>query len=208
VGSAQQAQNRILEPVDYVEMPRLTFGAEFTMSLCWFGRGPAIPPEVYDSGPVRATENAAIDFCTLFNDGFSAQKESSSVGADGIDNMVWTGKVPASGTPGLPVDVTNTGSSLLMDVASGSTAPGAKVIQWHSNGGDYQKWTLNRVADNVYTLNSVKSSRAWTSRASRSPRTSSHSSGPATAPPTSSSPPTSSAVSPGPSPCSSTSTAG
>ncbi|KOX34221.1 hypothetical protein ADK67_04005 [Saccharothrix sp. NRRL B-16348] len=27
-----------------------------------------------------------------------------SVGADGIGNMVWTGRVPAGGTPGLPVD--------------------------------------------------------------------------------------------------------
>ncbi|MFF7266369.1 RICIN domain-containing protein [Streptomyces sp. NPDC008159] len=67
----------------------------------------------------------------------------------------WT---PNSGVPTSAVHtLTNAGSSMLMDVASGSTATGAKVIQWQANGGDNQKWTLNRVADNVYTLKSVKS---------------------------------------------------
>ncbi|MGW1752411.1 RICIN domain-containing protein [Streptomyces sp. NPDC002092] len=67
----------------------------------------------------------------------------------------WT---PNSGVPTNGVHtLTNAGSSMLMDVASGSTTSGAKVIQWQSNGGDNQRWTLNRVADNVYTLVSVKS---------------------------------------------------
>lgn len=44
-----------------------------------------------------------------------------------------------------------------MDVSSGSTATGAKVIQWPSTGGANQQWTLTRLADNVYTLKSVKS---------------------------------------------------
>jgi len=62
---------------------------------------------------------------------------------------------------GLPSDgvhtLSNAGSSMLMDVASGSTANGAKLIQWQSNGGDNQKWTFTRLADNVYTIKSVKS---------------------------------------------------
>ncbi|MGW1559321.1 RICIN domain-containing protein [Streptomyces sp. NPDC002144] len=67
----------------------------------------------------------------------------------------WT---PDSGVPTNAVHtLSNTGSSMLMDVSGGSTVNGAKVIQWQSNGGDNQKWTLNRVADNVYTLVSVKS---------------------------------------------------
>ncbi|MFF6803997.1 RICIN domain-containing protein [Streptomyces sp. NPDC012616] len=67
----------------------------------------------------------------------------------------WT---PDSGVPTNAVHtLTNAGSSLLMDVASGSTATGAKIIQWQSNGGENQKWTLNRVADNIFTLKSVKS---------------------------------------------------
>lgn len=51
----------------------------------------------------------------------------------------------------------NVNSSMLMDVSSGSTANGAKIIQWPSNGGANQQWTLTRVADNIYTLKSVKS---------------------------------------------------
>jgi germacradienol/geosmin synthase len=39
------------------------------------GHGPAVPPEVYRSGPVRALENAAIDYGCLINDVFSYQKE-------------------------------------------------------------------------------------------------------------------------------------
>jgi hypothetical protein len=62
---------------------------------------------------------------------------------------------------GLPSDgvhtLSNAGSSMLMDVASGSTLNGAKIIQWQSNGGDNQKWTFTRLADNVYTIKSVKS---------------------------------------------------
>ncbi|MER6125475.1 RICIN domain-containing protein [Streptomyces sp. NPDC001795] len=65
---------------------------------------------------------------------------------------------PGSGIPSAGVHtLTNGNSSLLMDVASGSTASGAKIIQWPSNGGTNQQWTLTRVADNVYTLKSVKS---------------------------------------------------
>ncbi|MEU0409353.1 RICIN domain-containing protein [Streptomyces griseorubiginosus] len=61
--------------------------------------------------------------------------------------------VPAAGTYTLK----NVNSSQLMDVSSGSTATGAKVIQWPSTGGTNQQWTLTRLADNVYTLKSVKS---------------------------------------------------
>ncbi|MFI6435196.1 RICIN domain-containing protein [Streptomyces sp. NPDC050759] len=53
--------------------------------------------------------------------------------------------------------LTNPNSSMVMDVASGSTASGAKIIQWPSNGGANQQWTLTKMADNIYTLKSVKS---------------------------------------------------
>ncbi|MEU6506342.1 germacradienol/geosmin synthase Cyc2 [Streptomyces sp. NPDC046942] len=68
-------QNRIPDPVDYLEMRRDTFGSDLTLSLCRMGQGPAIPPEVYRSGPVRALENAAFDYACLLNDIFSYQKE-------------------------------------------------------------------------------------------------------------------------------------
>ncbi|MFJ8629408.1 germacradienol/geosmin synthase Cyc2 [Streptomyces sp. NPDC093568] len=72
---SNQLQNRIPDPVDYLEMRRATFGSDLTLSLCRMGNGPAVPPEVYRSGPVRSLENAAIDYACLLNDVFSYQKE-------------------------------------------------------------------------------------------------------------------------------------
>ncbi|WP_432177617.1 germacradienol/geosmin synthase Cyc2 [Streptomyces sp. NBC_00063] len=72
---SNRIQNRIPDPVDYLEMRRSTFGADLTMSLCRLGHGPAVPPEVYRSGPVRSLENAAVDYAMLLNDVFSYQKE-------------------------------------------------------------------------------------------------------------------------------------
>ncbi|MFG3496713.1 germacradienol/geosmin synthase [Streptomyces sp. NPDC047886] len=72
---ANQAQNRIPDPVDYLEMRRATFGADMTMALCRIGHDNKVPPEVYRSGPVRSLENAAVDFACLMNDLFSYQKE-------------------------------------------------------------------------------------------------------------------------------------
>ena len=72
---ANQLQNRIPDPVDYLEMRRATFGSDLTLSMCRMGHGPAVPPEVYRSGPVRSLENAAIDYGMLINDVFSYQKE-------------------------------------------------------------------------------------------------------------------------------------
>ncbi|MEU8626458.1 terpene synthase family protein [Streptomyces sp. NPDC048669] len=72
---ANQAQNRIPDPVDYVEMRRMTFGSDLTMSLCRLGHGRKVPAEIYDSGPLRSLENAAADYAALLNDLFSYQKE-------------------------------------------------------------------------------------------------------------------------------------
>ncbi|MFC8343963.1 germacradienol/geosmin synthase Cyc2 [Streptomyces sp. NPDC057280] len=72
---ANRIQNRIPDPVDYLEMRRATFGADLTLNLCRSGHAPAVPPEVYRSGPVRSLENAAVDYACLLNDIFSYQKE-------------------------------------------------------------------------------------------------------------------------------------
>ncbi|MEY9485420.1 germacradienol/geosmin synthase [Streptomyces calvus] len=72
---SNQIQNRVPDPVDYLEMRRATFGSDLTLGLCRAGHGPAVPPEVYRSGPVRSLENAAIDYACLLNDIFSYQKE-------------------------------------------------------------------------------------------------------------------------------------
>ncbi|MFZ3567491.1 germacradienol/geosmin synthase Cyc2 [Streptomyces sp. BH097] len=72
---AGQLQNRVPDPVDYLEMRRATFGSDLTLSLCRMGHGPAVPPEIYRTGPVRALENSAVDYACLLNDVFSYQKE-------------------------------------------------------------------------------------------------------------------------------------
>ncbi|MFE7562135.1 germacradienol/geosmin synthase [Kitasatospora sp. NPDC057500] len=70
-----QAQHRIPDPVDYLEMRRSTFGSDLTMSLSRLAHGNVVPPEVYASGPMRSLENAAADYACLMNDLFSYQKE-------------------------------------------------------------------------------------------------------------------------------------
>ncbi|MFI6470393.1 germacradienol/geosmin synthase [Streptomyces sp. NPDC050516] len=70
-----QAQHRIPDPVDYIEMRRNTFGSDLTMSLSRLRHGGQLPPGIYGSGPIRSMENAAADYCCLLNDVFSYQKE-------------------------------------------------------------------------------------------------------------------------------------
>ncbi|MFI6724230.1 germacradienol/geosmin synthase [Streptomyces atratus] len=72
---ANQVQNRVPDPVDYIEMRRKTFGSDLTMSLCRLGHGRKVPAEIYHSGPLRSLENAASDYACLLNDLFSYQKE-------------------------------------------------------------------------------------------------------------------------------------
>ncbi|MGY5124009.1 family 2 encapsulin nanocompartment cargo protein terpene cyclase [Streptomyces nigrescens] len=70
-----QIQNRVPDPVDYIEMRRATFGADLTMSLSRIGHGRQVPPEIYRTGTLRSLENAAADYAGLMNDVFSYQKE-------------------------------------------------------------------------------------------------------------------------------------
>src|SRR5260370_28059170 len=70
---ANQAHNRIPDPVDYIEMRRKTFGSDLTMSLSRLASGAR--PALYRSGPVAAMENAAADYACLLNDVFSYVKE-------------------------------------------------------------------------------------------------------------------------------------
>ncbi|MFC0629354.1 terpene synthase family protein [Kribbella deserti] len=72
---ANQIQNRIPDPVDYIEMRRRTFGSDLTMSLCRLAHGRTVPPEIYRTRPIRALENSAADYACLLNDLFSYQKE-------------------------------------------------------------------------------------------------------------------------------------
>ncbi|WP_131746372.1 family 2 encapsulin nanocompartment cargo protein terpene cyclase [Frankia sp. Cppng1_Ct_nod] len=72
---ANQMQNRIPDPIDYIEMRRKTFGSDLTMSLSRLAHGQAVPPEIYRTRPIRALENSAADYACLLNDIFSYQKE-------------------------------------------------------------------------------------------------------------------------------------
>ncbi|MFF5933920.1 germacradienol/geosmin synthase [Streptomyces sp. NPDC012508] len=70
-----QAQHRVPDPVDYIEMRRFTFGSDMTMLLCKLRRTDGLPSGIFDSGAVRALENSAADYAALLNDLFSYQKE-------------------------------------------------------------------------------------------------------------------------------------
>jgi germacradienol/geosmin synthase len=70
-----QAQNRIPDPVDYIEMRRKTFGSDLTMSLSRLAHRGIVPDWVYKLRPVAAMENSATDYACLLNDVFSYQKE-------------------------------------------------------------------------------------------------------------------------------------
>jgi len=72
---ANQAQHRIPDPVDYIEMRRKTFGADMTMSLARLTRLEDVPAEIARTRVVRAMENAAQDYAAFVNDLFSYQKE-------------------------------------------------------------------------------------------------------------------------------------
>ncbi|MFI6104832.1 germacradienol/geosmin synthase [Streptomyces sp. NPDC051310] len=70
-----QAQHRVPDPVDYIEMRRRTFGSDMTMSLARLRHEDGLPAELLRSGPVRNLENAAQDYATMLNDLFSYRKE-------------------------------------------------------------------------------------------------------------------------------------
>ncbi|MDX2099003.1 MAG: family 2 encapsulin nanocompartment cargo protein terpene cyclase [Leptolyngbyaceae cyanobacterium bins.59] len=72
---ANQTQNRIPDPIDYVEMRRKTFGSDLTMSLSRLTQGDAIPLEVFRTRTMQNIDNSAADYACLTNDVFSYQKE-------------------------------------------------------------------------------------------------------------------------------------
>ncbi|WP_106398630.1 terpene synthase family protein [Actinocorallia populi] len=72
---AGAAQHRLPDPVDYVEMRRLTFGSDLTMFLSRIGYEKQIPEDVFASRTLQSINNAAADCGTFLNDLFSYQKE-------------------------------------------------------------------------------------------------------------------------------------
>ncbi|MTD59152.1 terpene synthase family protein [Amycolatopsis pithecellobii] len=70
-----QAQHRIPDPVDYVEMRRRTFGSDLTMSLARLAHADTVPAKVFGTRVLHELETAAQDYACFTNDLFSYQKE-------------------------------------------------------------------------------------------------------------------------------------
>jgi germacradienol/geosmin synthase len=70
-----QIQNRVPDPVDYVEMRRATFGSDITMSLARLAHGELVPDGLFDTRVMRQIDHAAQDYSCFVNDLFSYQKE-------------------------------------------------------------------------------------------------------------------------------------
>lgn len=70
-----ESQNRVPDPVDYVEMRRDSFGSDLTMSLARLKRGRTIPDAVWQSRPLQWMEVCLMDAMCLLNDVCSYHKE-------------------------------------------------------------------------------------------------------------------------------------
>ncbi|WP_117213263.1 terpene synthase family protein [Allorhizocola rhizosphaerae] len=68
-------QHRIPDPIDYVEMRRLTFGADLTISLNRLWLGDDVPAAVLRTTPMTSLEHAASDVGCFINDIYSLRKE-------------------------------------------------------------------------------------------------------------------------------------
>ncbi|ATY09919.1 Geosmin synthase [Amycolatopsis sp. AA4] len=78
---ANQAQNRIPDPIDYVEMRRRTFGSELVTSISRLTNSRTVPPEIHRNRVIEALEDSAADYAWLINDLFSYRKEIEYEGA-------------------------------------------------------------------------------------------------------------------------------
>jgi germacradienol/geosmin synthase len=72
---ANVIQDRIPDPVDYIEMRRRTAGTELSTNLAQFSMGQEIPAEIFRTGPMRTLVNCFADSVDFRNDIFSYQKE-------------------------------------------------------------------------------------------------------------------------------------
>ncbi|HEY4458224.1 MAG TPA: germacradienol/geosmin synthase [Pseudonocardiaceae bacterium] len=72
---ANHAENRIPDPIDYVEMRRRTFGADLTMDLARLAHFNVVPAEIYQNRVMHELVTAAHDYACFVNDLFSYQKE-------------------------------------------------------------------------------------------------------------------------------------
>jgi germacradienol/geosmin synthase len=83
---ANQAQHRIPDPVDYIEMRRMTFGSDMHVCLARLADSGVVPPEIYQTRVMRELDTAAQDYACFTNDLFSYQKEVEFEGE--VHNLV------------------------------------------------------------------------------------------------------------------------
>jgi len=81
-----QAQNRVPDPVDYIEMRRRTFGSDMTIALARLAHDEEVPEGIYQTRTLRELETAAQDYACFVNDLYSYQKEIEFEGE--VHNMV------------------------------------------------------------------------------------------------------------------------
>lgn len=72
---ANQIQNRVPDPVDYIEMRRKTFGSDMIRRVSQIGISYDLPAEVYGSRSMVNLLNIACDHAGLTNELFSYRKE-------------------------------------------------------------------------------------------------------------------------------------
>jgi germacradienol/geosmin synthase len=72
---ANQLQNRVPDPIDYIEMNRRTAGCDLLMTLSPSAWGPVLPARPAASRPLRALGGCTADVIGLANDLYSLQKE-------------------------------------------------------------------------------------------------------------------------------------
>jgi germacradienol/geosmin synthase len=72
---ANHIQNRIPDPVDYIEMRRRTFVSDMIVALAQLALVDEVPPEIFRTRPMSGLTNSAHDYAGLLNDVFSYQKE-------------------------------------------------------------------------------------------------------------------------------------
>jgi germacradienol/geosmin synthase len=162
---ANHIQNRIPDPVDYIEMRRKTFGSELGMSLGQLIHDRKLPPEIYHTRPVRALVDAAADAAALTNDIVSYRKEIELEGelnnallvvqrfldcdlpqAVGVVNDLRTARlrqferVVASELPALSgqFDLDAGAREALQKYAKGLEHWASGVIKWHLVSGRYK----------------------------------------------------------------------
>ena len=84
---ANQAQQRVPDPVDYIEMRRRTFGSDLTVALSRFSHADVVPEALFDHRVLRELDTAAQDYACFLNDVFSYQKEIEFEGE--VHNLVF-----------------------------------------------------------------------------------------------------------------------